>query len=482
MTCPIPARSLRALALSFASALALSACATAPDLGATVPPGSKALAVPQPVSTQASAAPWPADAWWRDYGDPQLTALVEDAIAGAPDMAAAAARVRQADAQAREAGAQRLPQLSAQGQVAETRQSKNLGAPPALVPSGWLDGGQVSLNIGWDLDFWGRNKKALEAALSQAGAARADEAAARLLLAASVAQAYGDFAQLNADRDTAEAALTSRGATLELIGQRAQQGLESKAAVKRALANRAAAAADLALVDEQLALTRHRIAELIGQGPDRGLSLTRPATLALRPVGLPATLSVDFVGRRPDLAAARLRAQSAASRIGVARADFYPNVRLSALIGFQSLGLDLLTRSGSVFGSAGPAFSLPIFTGGRLEGAYRGARADYDLAVASYDQTLARALQEVADAASSQDALAPRLSHTREALAASQAAYDLALGRYRGGLAPYLDVLSAEDALIANRRAVADLEARAFLLDVALAKALGGGFRQPPQA
>src|SRR5262249_22177186 len=159
--------------------------------------------------------------------------------------AAAAARVRQAQALAEQAGAARLPQLSAQSQFAEVRQSKNLGAPPAFVPSGWQDTGQTSLNLSWDLDFWGRNRKALDAALSQAEAAGADAAAARLLLAASVAQAYGDFAQLNADRDAAQAALSSRSATLELIGQRAEQGLESDAAVKRALANRAAAAADL---------------------------------------------------------------------------------------------------------------------------------------------------------------------------------------------------------------------------------------------
>jgi outer membrane protein TolC len=165
------------------------------------------------------------------------------------------------------------------------------------------------------------------------------------------------------------------------------------------------------------------------------------------------------------------------SRIKAARADFYPNVRLSALIGLGSLGLGNLLGSGSAFGAAGPAVSLPIFSGGRLQGAYRGARADYDGSVAVYNETLVQAVREIADVGARQRGLTARLDQTRAAFAASQRAYDLIQARYRGGLAPYFEVLSAEDALNANRRNVADLEASAFALDVALVRALGGGFR-----
>jgi NodT family efflux transporter outer membrane factor (OMF) lipoprotein len=217
----------------------------------------------------------------------------------------------------------------------------------------------------------------------------------------------------------------------------------------------------------------------MGQGPERGRSIERPNLAWEAGFGLPGDLSTGLIGRRPDLAAARLRAEAAAQRIKVARADFYPSIRVSALIGVQSIGLDWLTRAGSDYGSVGPAISLPIFSGGRLRGALHGAEADYDAAVAAYDLTLVKALQEVADAAASSRALDARLANSREALAASDAAFGMALDRYRGGLAGYLDVLSAEDALIANRRAVAELETRAFSLDVALVKALGGGFREP---
>jgi len=478
MTISPSVRRSRALALLFASALALPGCATAPDLGASSPPGSKALAKSQ-ASFQASAAQasWPADAWWRTYGDPQLDALIDQALAGSPDMAQAAARVRSAEAAAQQTGAARLPSLSGNARASQVKQSQNNGVPAAFVPDGWQDTGQATLDLAWELDFWGKNRKALDAALSSAEAARADAAQARLVLAASVATAYGDFARLHADRDAAVDALAARDATLKLIAQRAAEGLETAAAVKRAESGRATAAADLAAVDEQLSLTRNRIAALVGLGPDRGISLRRPVQPTLREVGLPAHLQADLLGRRPDLAAARLRAEAAAGRVGVARADFYPNIRLSGLIGVQSLGLDMLTKAGSGYGSVGPAISLPIFSGGRLEGAYRGARAEYDLAVASYDATLVRALQDVADVAASQAALAPRLDNSRLALDAAKAAHDLALARYRGGLSTYLDVLAAEDALIAARRTVAGLETRAFTLDIALAKALGGGFQ-----
>ena len=484
MTIPPGARRPRALALLLASALALPACAAAPDLGTAPPLGSKALASPQ-ASLQASAgpsSPWPADAWWRNYGDAQLNALIDDALSGAPDMAQAAARVRSAQAIVQQTGAARLPSLTANGRANEVKQSQNNGVPAAFVPDGWQDSGQASLDLSWDLDFWGKNRKALDAALSSAEAAKADAAAARLTLSTAVASAYGDFARLHADRDAAEDAMKARTATLQLIAQRAGEGLETQAAVKRAEAGQASAAADLAATDEQLALTRNRIAALVGQGPDRGQALRRPAQPTLRAFGLPQDLQADLLGRRPDLTAARLRAEAAASRVGVAKADFYPNVRLTGLIGFQSLGLDMLTKAGSAYGNVGPAISLPIFTGGRLQGAYRGARAEYDLAVATYDATLVRALNDVADVAASQGALGARLDRSREAYTASDAAYRLAVTRYRGGLSTYLDVLSAEDALITSRRAVADLETRAFTLDVALAKALGGGFHQLPKA
>jgi len=155
---------------------------------------------------------------------------------------------------------------------------------------------------------------------------------------------------------------------------------------------------------------------------------------------------------------------------------FYPNVNLAAFIGVQSLGLDMLTNSGSSIGSVGPAISLPIFNGGRLQGQLRGADADYAEAVANYDRTVVQALQDVADAAVSQKALGGQIVKTGEAVDAAREAWRIQNNRYTGGLSTYLDVLSAEDSLLSNLRVQTDLQSRSFTLDVALVRALGGGY------
>jgi NodT family efflux transporter outer membrane factor (OMF) lipoprotein len=468
------ARSLRAVLLGACATFTLAACATVPDLGPRPQPKTFS-----PPAFELPQAEWPTERWWAAYNDPQLAILIEEALAGSPDMATAAARIRKADAIAQQAGAARLPTLTAQGQATRTRRSQNDGLPAGIVPDGWNTAGQGTLQVSTELDLWGKTRASLAAATSEAEATRADAANARLALSTAVAAAYADLSGLQADGQTAAQALKARTETEELMTQRHAEGLETLAAVKRATANRAQAMSDLGAAAEGLAIGRNRLAALTGKGPQRAMQITAPTLAMTWRFGLPADISTGLVGRRPDVVAARLRTEAAAKRIKVAKADFYPSVRLSALIGVQALGIDRLTDATSTYGSMGPAISLPLFTGGALQGAYKGARADYDMAVASYDATLIRALNEVADAAVMAAALEPRAVRVREALHAAEDAYSLTLARYRGGLANYLDVLSAEDAVIAARRSLADLETRAFSVDIALVKALGGGFRDP---
>jgi NodT family efflux transporter outer membrane factor (OMF) lipoprotein len=218
------------------------------------------------------------------------------------------------------------------------------------------------------------------------------------------------------------------------------------------------------------------VAALLGAGPDRGLAIARP-TLRDVTTGIPASAGIDLIGRRPDIVAARLRADAAAKRIKVARADFYPNINLTALVGLQSLGLGNLFNSGSTIVNGGAALSLPIFDGGKLAGRYRGARADYDGAVARYDSTLISALREVADTMASQQATSARLADYQRATKAADEASNIAILRYKGGLSNQLQVLVSADAVLSGRRAIADLEARRVALDIALIRALGGGYR-----
>ena len=455
--------------------LAIAGCAPVPDLGPKpIPRAPETIAASQ--SLAGTSLAWPGEGWWAGYSDPQLTALIEEGLSNSPDLAAATARLRRADGLARQAGGALLPSVDLTGQTGLNKQSYNNGIPPAFVPKGWLGNGQIALNLNFDLDLWGKNRAALAAATSEKNAAEIDAQQARLMLTTGIADAYADLARLYAQRDIQQRTLDLRIATQKLVADREQNGLETRGSVRQADATLSSARASLAAADEAIVLRQNQIAALIGAGPDRGLAITPPELAALASLGLPANVTTDLIGRRPDIAAARARAQAAASRIKVARADFFPALRLSGLIGLQALGLDQLIEKDSLYGNVGPAISLPIFRGGAIGGQYRSARATYDEAVANYDKTVLGAYQEAADAVTSRRALAQRLHEVRAALAASEDAYSIARQRYDGGLSTYLDVLNVEDRLLATRQAAADLDARAFALDVALIRALGGGF------
>jgi NodT family efflux transporter outer membrane factor (OMF) lipoprotein len=464
------------LVLATAAAAVLAACAQLPKDEAPDPQ-------PQPMSRYATdrsvagtTGTWPADAWWSTYRDPQLDRLIAEALAGSPSIATADARLRRARSLAQSADAARSPQLNLNTAITEQKQSYNYLSPRSATPEGWHDYGRATLDFSWDLDFWGRNRAALAAATSDAEAAQADAAEARLMLATSMASAYAELARLHAAHDTTRAALEVRTRTAELFRERFQQGLETIGSVRQVEARRASTHAELLALEEQLGLQRHRLAALAGAGPDRALAIERPTVELASGYALPPRLSADLLGRRPDIVAARLRAEAAAKRIDQAKAAFYPNVNLLAFVGVQSLGLDMLTKGGSSLGSIGPAISLPIFDGGRLRAQLDGAHADYAQAVASYDGTVVQALQDVADAALSQRALAPQLARSTEAVEASREAWQVQNRRYTGGLATYLEVLSAEDTLLGAQRTQSDLQSRAFTLDVALVRALGGGY------
>ncbi|MCX7250994.1 MAG: efflux transporter outer membrane subunit [Burkholderiales bacterium] len=474
-TPPLPSRRFRSL-LTLGSVMALAACAQLPDLAERQP-----LASPADFqSAQALNAPqsdWPVERWWAGYGDAQLAALVDEALRGSPDMAVATARLRLADAATQTAASALRPQLSANASITEEKLSYNYLFPRSQKTDGWNDYGRATLDFSWELDFWGRHRAALAAATSERQASQAEWAQARLLLSSGIASAYAELSRLFASRDTALQSIEVRRKTATLLAERFDNGMENRASVRQADARRTAAEGALLQLDEQIGLQRHRIAVLIGAGPDRGLSIERPRVKLEQSFGLPAQLALDLLGRRPDVIASRLQAQAQASRIEQKSAEFYPNVNLSAFVGVQSLGLDLLGKNGSDIGSVGPAISLPLLNGGRLRGELRASEARYEEAVARYQGTLARALQEVADSALSQKALAAQLDKSRETVAAATEAYRIARQRYEGGLANYLDVLSAEDLLLGSLDALTELQARSFTLDIALKRALGGGYQ-----
>lgn len=459
-------------------ALALSACA--PDLGSR--PTLLAKGAPAAERTFAAAPVGPdiPAEWWTAYQDPQLNSLIAEALAGAPSLAQAAARIDAAEAVVEQAGAVTMPTLGGQASAEMVRQSLNNGFPDqfkAFLPHGFHSSGRLALDLEYQLDLFGKAKAGLSSATAQRDAAKADADAARLVLTTGLAGAYADLARLYADRDAAGASLDVRNQSADLFNKRFTAGLENRGPAAAAEASAAAARADIANIDGQIAATRNQIAALLGKGPDRGLDISRPSAKLLNPTGLPASLTADLVGRRPDIVAAKNRVAAAGASEDVAKADFYPNINLAATVGLQSLPIADLFNHQSIISNFGPAISLPIFDRGARVSAYKSRRAAYAGAVADYDQAVINAFHQVGDALAARSAAAAQLTEAQAAVKAGQEAQTIAQQRYDAGLVRYLDVLSAQDNLLAAQRRVADLQASALNLDVALIRALGGGYR-----
>ena len=430
---------------------------------------------------------WPAEDWWTAFNDPVLTSLIEQALKDSPDLKTAQARLEQASAQVQQARGAAGPNLTAKGSIQATGVKIGLPNTPSqfkdFLPTDiqWFT--QVGANLNYEIDFFGKNRAAIAAASSSSRAASFELAAARLQISTAVASAYADLVQAVADHAAAVEAADLRGKSRGLVADRLKNGLETKAEYNQSDAAQASSEVDVISTEGSVLEARHALAALTGQGPDATAALNPGNMLKTTPVGLPANLTANLVGRRPDIAAARLRAEAAAQRENVARASYYPNVSLTgSFLALSTSPQDILTHNVQL-AQIGPAISLPIFDSGRLNGALRNARGTYDEAVASYDKTVVDAMREVADTLIIRQGAEAALVHANDALRANEEAYRLVNMRYNAGLATYLQVLTVENSLVAARRQAADLRVKALSANVMLIRALGGGFSDvPPSA
>ena len=412
--------------------------------------------------------------WWRGFGDERLDDLVSQALADSPSLKSAEARLQRAQASADITRAADGPQLN--GSLDATRQHFSVnGIYPNPLGGSTQNIGAARLTGSWELDFFGKNRAALESALGTANAAAADASAARLLLACNVARNYFQLARLQAQMEVAQRTLAQREETLGLVRDRVTAGLDTRLEERQSQAGIPEARQQIESLHEQIALTRNAIGALVGQ--PRGMQDLEALPLtAYNPVALPANLPADLLGRRADVAAARWRVEAAAKTIDVAKTEFYPNVNLTAFVGLNSLGFDNLAQGSSREWGVGPAIRLPIFDSGRLRANLRGKTADFDAAVESYNSTVVDAVREAADQAASARSIDLQQAQQRDAQSAAEAAYDIARQRYRAGLGTYLNVLTSESAVLAQRRLGVDLAARRLDTQVSLIRALGGGY------
>jgi NodT family efflux transporter outer membrane factor (OMF) lipoprotein len=459
--------------LSLLMAIALSGCAFMDKGSAPVAEMSaRQLGLADP------APSWPTTQWWERYGDPQLNALVQEALANSPTMTSAQARLAQANAAVRGARAPLLPRVDADYSLTRERISENYIYPAPLGGSTQSDT-RLGLDFSYELDFWGKNRAALQSALSRQQAAEADKQAARTVLTSAMVQSYLSLQNAFAQRDVLKRIIAQRDETLAITRQRFTAGLDTQVEVKQAESQLSSARVELTQIETTLAQLRNQVAALAGAGPQRGQRL-QPATLVAPAGGVPATVPLDLLGHRADVTAARWRAEAARHSIDVAKAQFYPNVNLTAFVGFQALGTGNLLEAASRTASIGPAVSLPIFHGGELNANLAGRRADTDLAVSDYNQTVLDAVRQVADALDAIRLIDRETTEQRQARESIDTAYELAVNRYRAGLGNYLTVLIAQNSVLTQARLETDLRFRAYKLDADLANALGGGYAPQP--
>jgi NodT family efflux transporter outer membrane factor (OMF) lipoprotein len=435
----------------------------APSLGLNAP-GTDATTAQAPLAAE----------WWREFGDEQLNTLVAQALQTSPTLKLAQARLARAQAVTEVADAATLPQLTGQLDATRQRYTANGAVPPPLAGS-IRESGTAQLNASWELDFFGKNRAALDAALGSANAAEADTQAARVLLASNVARTYFQLVRLNEQTNVARRTLAQREETLRLVRDRVDAGLDTRLELRQSEGGLPEARLQLETLQEQMALTRNALGALVGQ-PNRALAQTPPEQSAIKNVAVAANIPADLLGRRADIAAARWRVEASSKDVANAKTQFYPNINLVAFAGFSSIGLGQLTNSGSQQWGVGPALRLPIFDAGRLRANLRGKTADLDAAVESYNAAVIDAVRDVADQVASSQAIVRQQTEQRAAQEAAESAYEIAVQRYKAGLGNYLNVLTAETSVLAQRRQAVDLAARALDTQVALIRALGGGY------
>ncbi|QAU24637.1 efflux transporter outer membrane subunit [Dyella sp. M7H15-1] len=464
------------LAAAVGLAFALAGCATR---GGIHPDGT--LTDPSSLKTdrslakvRVSDAAWPKDDWWTGLGDPQLSALITEALHDNPTLAVADARARAAQAAVGVADAARQPTVDAGASVAETR-------IPTSIPAfgnGHLGAAKyVYGSFKWDLDLWGGQRAAWEAALGQSRAAEVDAQAARIELSTHVARAYVQLSYAYVQQDVAIAEMKRASEARDLTRQRVAAGIDNQMQLKQSDSEVASAQGQKAQADRAINAARSSLSVLLGKGPDRGLDIGRPPRVPTNALTVPSNVPVELMGHRADLVAARWRVEAASKDIQSAKTEFLPNVNIGAMVGLINLGGGNLFQLSNRFYEAAPAISLPIFDGGHRRANLSGKDAQYDLAVAQYNQKLVSAINEIADDYDALNSLKEQVDAQQRALDAANDAWTLSEQRYKSGIGSYLEALSVRQEWLAAEQRMAALHAQQADLNVQLIQALGGGFR-----
>jgi len=409
--------------------------------------------------------------WWQVFNDKALQGLITQALAGNYDLKVAVARIEQARAQVAVVRADLYPQV---GYQANAAREKSFIPLPQLHGNVTYNSFQAAVNAAWELDVWGRIRRSTDAATASLYAQEDVRRGVMLALVSDVAANYFLLIELDRQLAIARESATVYQRTLDLFNQRFQAGMDSKLGVVRAQAAYDSSTAAIAALNRAITQQENAICVLLGTYPrtiERGTQLPQqvmPAT----PVGLTS----DLLQRRPDIMQAEQVMIGANAQIGVAIANYYPRIGLSALYGGQGVEVSDLFKSNFSIWSLAAGLTGPIFQGGRLKAGVQAQEAFWNESIAQYKQTITVAFRETSDALIAQQTLVTQRSALESQVQANREAVDIATQRYTGGRASYFEVLDAEQSLFPSEDALAQTQRDQLVAVVNLYKALGGGW------
>lgn len=468
-----------------AAALMLAGCSLAPTY--KVPDTATVPAFKEAAAAQAEGARWktatPSEGiergqWWKLFADARLDALIDAANAQNQDLAAAAARLKQARAFTGVAEADRYPQLSVGVDPTRTQSS----AASQGLPDGTRVAPQTVLRAraiaSYELDLFGRVANNVTAARAEGDAAQDLFRSVQLALQADVAQAYFSLRTLDSERALLQATIKLREDALGLLKRRYEAGETTDLDPARAEAELGTTRADLAGIERRRANQEHALAVLTGVAPAAFAQAAQPLDTA--PVAVPPGLPSSLLERRPDISQAERQMAAANARIGVAKSAFFPRITLTGLFGFESSDLSDLFRWSSRAWSIGPligsTIAAPIFDGGRNQANLDAARARHEETVASYRQTVLVAFREVEDSLADVRWLSQQASALDGALAGARRAQRISRSRYDAGAVDYLTVIDADRTVLQSQREANQVAGLRASATVSLVRSLGGGW------
>jgi outer membrane protein, multidrug efflux system len=452
--------------------LAMAGCSAIPPA-----PQTPTLTAEMPLAQPApgGGGVWPQKDWWRRYQDPTLDQLIDTSLASAPSLKTAHARFDTARESVRLAGAASGAQVALAGDMDRQRLSDNGLFPPQLLGFHWYNLANLGLQVNYTFDWWGKQHAAIAAALDQAHAAQAEQSAAELLLASSIADTYFGWQADQQRLAIAQQNLAVAERAGRIAAERLQADLEPADVVHHADSAVAVVREQIAILEGSARLRVVALAALCGRAESELPALQRrplPAVVT----NVPDNVRLDLIARRADIVASRWRVEATHQNLRSARAQFFPDISINALAGVSAIDLAKLLEYGSRVPQAGIALHLPVFDAGTLSAQYRGTEAQLHAAIASYDQTLIDAARDVAtQLANRQQMMAQREQRLIEAAAAEKLRSGAA-AQVRQGLVDARVELTAAGVVFQQRDALLQLDAQALSADIGLQRALGGGY------